>query len=209
MSFSNLFSALAHPGKHAKPVALGALCLGLAGFWCLRQWDSPAAGPASTSAKVLGGSVTVNTPDQPAVVGGPATDPMTDNLADRVASADPVADWMNGPIVQPERDLFFSRSLVLTPIPSKATPPIRPDDDTEQRKTAAFRLAAAELKLTSVVGGASGPGANAQPPTPPMALLNGRWVTTGDEVDGFKVVRIGPRLVIVERGGRRLEVRMK
>jgi hypothetical protein len=43
----------------------------------------------------------------------------------------------------------------------------------------------------------------------PKAMVNGKLVVEGDVVEGFRVLKIGPRGIIVERDGIRLEVLMK
>ena len=136
--------------------------------------------------------------------GGPG--PTLVTVPGSASAADPVAVWLDAPIILPTRDLFFSPSLVRPPPVARTPPSVQVDEEAEKRKTAAFRVAASDLKLTSVVGGSAAQSGNS---AAPMALLNGRWVAPGDEVDGFRVVRIESTAVVVERDGRKLEVRMK
>lgn len=73
-------------------------------------------------------------------------------------------------------------------------------DQQEQRQilTDNVRIAAEALTLQSTVTGAH-----------PGAMVNGQMVREGDDVAGFRVVKIGVRQVIVEREGVQLAVLMK
>jgi hypothetical protein len=72
-------------------------------------------------------------------------------------------------------------------------------DQQEQRQILIdnIRIAAESLKLDSTIMGAT-----------PGALVNGQLVREGSIVDGFRVLRIEPRQLIIEREGIKLAVMM-
>ena len=72
-------------------------------------------------------------------------------------------------------------------------------DQQEQRQVLIdnVRLAAESLKLESTILGAA-----------PAAMVNGQLVREGSVVDGFRVLKIEPRQLIVEREGVKLAVMM-
>jgi hypothetical protein len=61
-----------------------------------------------------------------------------------------------------------------------------------------LQLQAMQLRLQSTVMGAT-----------PRALLNGDMVREGDVVASFRVLKIEPRRIVVEREGIKLEIPMK
>jgi hypothetical protein len=201
---SELLKKVASGGQQGRVMLLAVLVVGATGFWYWRQVEG---GPAATAAGGLPASARNDTASSVAgepTSGGP--NPNQVPVSGSAAAPDPVAVWLDAPIILPTRDLFFSPSLVRPPPVARIPPSVQVDDEVEKRKTAAFRVAASDLKLTSVVGGSAAQSGNS---AAPMALLNGRWVAPGDEVDGFRVVRIESTAVVVERDGRKLEVRMK
>jgi hypothetical protein len=72
-------------------------------------------------------------------------------------------------------------------------------DQQEQRQILVdnVRIMAGELKLESIVMGAQ-----------PSAMVNGDVVHPGDDIAGFRVVRIEPRMLVIERQGVRLAILM-
>ena len=72
-------------------------------------------------------------------------------------------------------------------------------DQQEQRQILVdnIRIAAGTLKLQSTIMGAQ-----------PGAMVNGQMIREGDQVSGFRVVKIEPREMIVEQQGIKLAVSM-
>ena len=72
-------------------------------------------------------------------------------------------------------------------------------DQLEQRQILVdnIRIAAEALKLESTIVGAT-----------PGAIVNGRMVREGSNIDGFRVLKIGARQMVVEREGVKLAVTM-
>ncbi len=66
--------------------------------------------------------------------------------------------------------------------------PGQPVDD--KRQSTAVRKAAAELTLQSVITGSQ-----------PRAVINGQMLSPGQRIEGFVLVRIDERFVLVERDG--------
>jgi hypothetical protein len=70
--------------------------------------------------------------------------------------------------------------------------------DKRENLAANFRAEAGNLRLDSIMMGPS-----------PKAMINGKLVAEGDVVASFRVLKIEPRRIIVEREGIRLEILMK
>lgn len=61
-----------------------------------------------------------------------------------------------------------------------------------------FRQQAGKLRLQSTMAGAQ-----------PRAILNGKLLSEGSEIEGFRVIKIEARRVVLERQGLRFELAMK
>ena len=92
------------------------------------------------------------------------------------------------------RDLFALKHLAYVPTKDAITDQeaeksaAEPVDDKARFKTA--RQAAAELNLQSIVTGGQ-----------PRAVINGQMLALGQRIEGFALVRIAERFVLVERDG--------
>ena len=149
------------------------------------------------------------------VIGNAADKPAVSAKAAN-ARADVLAAWMAQPIPVPQQDLF---AVNLTYFPNdvsaasndatKADSEEIVDPQTKLERAEAdqkrhravvienVRQQAEKLDLQSIVRGAN-----------PQAMINGRMVGEGDVVAEFRVLKIEPRKVIVEREGVKLSIAM-
>jgi len=102
-----------------------------------------------------------------------------------------------------QRDLFAIQADLFTPDP-EATKVKNPQDQTQAQPVDAQALHRAEiaeqaerLKLQSTILGES-----------PRAMINSTLLAPGQQIEGFAVVRIESRRVLVERGGVLIELKM-
>lgn len=127
-------------------------------------------------------------------------------------------EWLKAPVQGAKRNLFALRfDYYPKDASANATPVSRTlKDDTfwdqlaksmhvvaDQRKERQIlvqnlRERAQDLRLQSIVMS-----------TPRKALINDQLVSEDDSVEGFRIVRIEPRRIIVEREGIKLEILMK
>ena len=149
------------------------------------------------------------------VMGTTSDKPAVDTKA-AGARADVLTAWMAQPIPAPRQDLF-AVNLTYFPNDVSAAPNGTPateseelvDEQTKLERAQAdqkrhravvienVRQQAESLNLQSIVRGAN-----------PQAMINGRMVGVGDVVAEFRVLKIEPRSVIVEREGVRLSIAM-
>jgi hypothetical protein len=66
---------------------------------------------------------------------------------------------------------------------------------TEEQRQAAVLTAAAQLRLQSIIEGPE-----------PQVILNGRRLLPGQDTDGFTLVRVEPRAVVLEKDGVRVRL---
>ena len=195
-----------------KATVLGVLVAVLAFMWVRVLVGS---GPASASANVTGGSTgsafAATTPDGVRAPGGRQT-----------AAAAALQEWARDHAVVPlTRNLFVTGydAFPLDGGRTTATAPTEPtvrvergdgfwdqlaksmadraDQIKEHRaRVENIRSQAAKLRVQSTLMGAS-----------PKALVNGELVGVGDVVASFRVSKIEPRRIVVEREGIKLEIR--
>ena len=128
-----------------------------------------------------------------------------------------LAEWVKSPIAPIGRNLFAVKLDYYPQDGSRSDSTLRaPTGDgfwdklaksmaskADQRKERQIlienlQLQAMQLRLQSTVMGAT-----------PRALLNGDMVREGDVVASFRVLKIEPRRIVVEREGIKLEIPMK
>lgn len=119
--------------------------------------------------------------------------------------------WLQAPITLSRRNMFAVRLDYFPPDSTQAaaapadglwdqlakSKAARADEkDARRILVANLQAEASKLKLqsTMMVSGA------------PRALVNGSWLAEGDNVNGFRVLRIEARRIVVEREGVKLEV---
>lgn len=202
--------------ERRKWITLATLTAVLGGIWLLRgsTGSRPASAAASSkAAEVVASSASSSRPSSPAR--SLATDP---------AATAAVLQWLSEPSVMPDRDPFALRAdfyrTLSTPVAVEAIQhePMfwerlekslaRATDERRRQEILLDNLQreAARLRLQTTVMGAA-----------PTALIDGRLVREGDVIavgEGpsradFRVLRIEPRKVIVEREGIRLEIVMQ
>ena len=127
----------------------------------------------------------------------------------RAPSSNPVLDWLAEPRRPVDRNLFavhldyYARAADHGGVADSSEDPEKSAseaaDQNRERQILLENLQtqAAKLKLQTTVMG----------PTP-SALVNGELVRAGDTVEGFKVVKIEPRRIVVEQDGVVLEIGM-
>jgi hypothetical protein len=195
-------SAREEPGKAA---LLGALIVVLLVLWARVASDAtPRPARASVAAKP--------TPARARSVVPPAAAPAP-------AVANVWQDWVASPINPLARNLFaidwtcFPQDTSQSPAPTSQpaadaasdsedplakSQAIRADQENKRRVLLDYlRQQAGQLRLHSILVGAQ-----------PKALINDELVREGDVVASFRVLKIEPRRVIIEREGIRLEVQM-
>jgi hypothetical protein len=191
----------AEPRKAGVLVAL-ALVMGMTAWRLFLR--SP--GPSEASARAVGAA------SGPAGLarGETASRPLS------AASAQQLREWVSKPLVLSERNLFavnldyFKRDDASLPTVSDAhegfwetlekSLAARADQEKARSILAdnVRRLASKlELQSTVVVNGA------------PKALVNGTLLEEGETIEGFRLIRIEARKIVVEREGIRLEVSFK
>ena len=133
-----------------------------------------------------------------------STTPIT-TAAEAVVAAEAAA--LARPVIDVElterldRDLFALNPALFTPINDGDSEEVeeksgaKPSD--EMSRPLAIRTEAAELKLATTMLGSR-----------PRALINGQVLSVGDTVDGFKLLRILHRKVVVEKNGIRVLIEM-
>jgi hypothetical protein len=183
---------------------LGVLVLVLVGIWLYRM-ASGNGGPV----KVIAAA----TPSAAPKVGGRVTSDTSGS--DEAAVA--LSEWLETPIAPLGRNLF---AIKLDYYPQDGSAPkhaLRPPigngfwdelaksmtsqaDQKRERQILVenIRLQAAQLRLETILMGAK-----------PRALINGQLIGEGGVVASFRVLKIEPRRIIVEREGIKLEILMK
>jgi hypothetical protein len=136
-----------------------------------------------------------------------------------VSATRQLLEWTRQPVIPTTRNLFALDLERFRRDTAAAVPDVRPEGPQDgfweqvEKSMAAradqekareifvenVRLAASRLELQSTVMSEGSP----------KALVNGTLVREGETVDGFKVVRIEAKRIIVEREGVRLEVSFK
>jgi hypothetical protein len=171
-------------------------------FMWFRLFGGSSAGPAAAAANVIGARSSF----------GPTGDlPRSGN---RAGSTQSFQEWSQAAVAPLSRNLF---AINYDFFPQDGTKPqtlrafhgngfwdqiaksmtVRADQKREREVLLEnLRLQAAQLKVQSTVMGAS-----------PRALINGELVGVGDVVASFRVSKIEPRRIVVEREGIKLELR--
>jgi hypothetical protein len=190
----------------AEPRKAGALVI-LAAAMVVTVWrlffSSP--GPSDANARGIAGAAPAGL--APAL---PVSAPQS------AVAAQQLREWTRRPVMLPERNLFainldyFKRDEVSAPAVSDAqegfweTVEKSLASRADQEKARSIlaenvrRLASKlELQSTVVVNGA------------PKALVNGTLLEEGETIEGFRLIRIEARKIVVEREGIRLEVGFK
>lgn len=125
-----------------------------------------------------------------------------------------LARWLNQPAQPISRNLFATR-LDFFPTDNtsvaqnsasgdfwsqlgKSIAQATDEENKRENLKESFRQQAGKLRLQSTMAGAQ-----------PRAMLNGKLVSEGNEVEGFRVIRIDTRRVVLERQGFRFELTMK
>lgn len=192
-------------GQDPRKVAILGTLIALLGLLIVRQITN--AGPV---AQASGAARTAAPAD-----GAPA-DPGRENRASAATAGDPdgpVGRWLASAPTPLSRNPFLVK---LDLFPPDVTRPQLPEesggfwdevakslldhaDQQERKQELLSRLQehAKALRVTSVLMGPK-----------PRAVINGELVGEGDVVAGFRVLEIGPRRVVIEREGIRLEVTM-
>jgi hypothetical protein len=126
-------------------------------------------------------------------------------------------DWMNEPVRPLSRNLFAVK-LEYFPVDGSRAPlgakgsadgefwgqlekslMLQADQrDKHENLLSNYRTEAGKLRLDSIMWGSQ-----------PKAMIDGKLVAEGDVVASFRVLKIEPRRIIVEREGIRLEIQMK
>jgi hypothetical protein len=190
-----------------KAGVLGVLALVMAGLWgkaLVHPDPSPAAAAAAAAAHASTGATS----------SAARSSVPTDNARRPVA---PRTSWTTVKLAPADRNLFLvdydrfeksgkstasaapaQQSADSAAAPAKSGP--TPADLNKERQilVANLQTQAAQLKLQTTVMGPS-----------PKALVNGTLVGEGDTVASFRVVKITPRGMVIEREGIKLEVQMK
>jgi len=184
-----------------KATVLAVLLVVMVFMW-FRLFGGSSAGPSTASANVVGARSAF----------GPAGDlPRSGN---RTGSLQSFQEWSQAAVAPLSRNLF---AINYDFFPQDGTKPqalrafhgngfwdqiaksmtVRADQKREREVLLEnLRLQAAQLKVQSTVMGAS-----------PRALINGELVGVGDVVASFRVSKIEPRRIVVEREGIKLELR--
>jgi hypothetical protein len=189
-----------------KASVLGVLVLVLGGMW-VRLAMSGATSPAKASASIANPAAISNAKNKGLSAKARATSANT---------ADALSEWLAKPITPISRNLFAVRidnfplatgksgldsgTAQQTFWDALAKSVSNHADQMEKRQNliANLRTQASQMELQSIVMGAK-----------PKALVDGELVGEGDVVASFRVLKIEPRRIIVEREGIRLEILMK
>jgi hypothetical protein len=126
-------------------------------------------------------------------------------------------EWLSEPVKPPTRNIFAVKLEYFPSDGSRPTQAVRTARDGEfwgklekslthqadqrdkrENLLANFRTEAGKLRLDSTIMGQQ-----------PKALIDGKLVAEGEVVAGFRVLKIEPRRIRVEREGIRLEIQMK
>jgi hypothetical protein len=199
-SNSSISDALRAARSDPAKVGVLVVLLAILGFMVFRQVTvAPATASASSE-----------NPPAPASDANPA--------AGREAnkpSVSPVSEWLSQPPRPLSRNLFDVK-LDLFPTDQPAVAGFIPDGpriwdeiakslldhaDQQERKQemlTALQAQASALQVTSVMMGPK-----------PRAVIHGELVGEGDVVQQFRVLKIEPRRIVVERDGTRLEINIK
>lgn len=157
------------------------------------------AGPAQASASP--------SPANPAATPGNAGPQMNRTLR-------ALEGWLNGPIAPTERNLFlmkldyFPAEASATATQAAAEKDGNSDDAAKSQAAAADLEKARRILEANIKAQASRLDLQSTVMTngSPRALVNGMMVGEGDTIEGFRVVRIEARGIVVEREGVKLEV---
>jgi len=201
-SVERLIQAIKSDPKRS--VVLIVLVLVLVGIWLSRKAEG--TGPTVAVASNVADPI--------------KTKPRVDRTSDSPEARDHAAalvEWIRQPIVPLNRNLFAVKLDFYAQDGTKTKSTLRaPTGDgfwddlaksmtsqADQKKERQFlvenlRLEAVQLRLQSIMMG-----------VPPKALINGQLVMEGSVVASFRVLKIEPRRIIVEREGIKLELLMK
>ncbi len=181
------------PALKCDPGRIG-LIFGMLAVIVMLLLRSESNGPASATASPI--PVQAPTPSIPT------------DLPPAVVSA-PVLNWLSQPIRPVERNLFvvptkyYTRKMADAGIsesyedPAKSVQPATDQNKELQALMENLQSQASLLKLQSTMMGPI-----------PCAMVNGELVKEGDTINGFKVVKIEPRRMMVERENSVLEIEM-
>jgi hypothetical protein len=184
-----------------KASVLGVLLVVMVVMW-FRLFGGSSAGPAAAAATVSGARASFGTVGEL---------PRSNN---RPGSLQSFQEWAAAPVAPLSRNLFAINYDFFPQDGSKPQPlrtfhgngfwdqvaksmTVRADQKREREVLLEnLRLQAAQLKVQSTVMSAT-----------PKALINGELVGVGDVVASFRVSKIEPRRIVVEREGIKLELR--
>jgi hypothetical protein len=190
-AFSNFERAIAAVKADSKRASILCVLVIVLGIFWVRAIGS-VAGPSKASAAGLAPAVS------------PAATPAPAGAIPRAYQL--LRDWAKGPIEPVSRNLFY---INYDAFPSDGSGKGKEksiekseawasDYQNRREKVQAFMNDAEDLRLQSILMGQE-----------PKALLEGRLVREGDVVANFRVLKIEPRSVIVERENIRLEIKLK
>lgn len=212
-----LAAARAQPKKAG---VVGVLALTLLIMWA-RMLLTPSGGPATA-----GGAIAKVAPQQSGNSRG-AIDPSEAALTvlathatarpDTVTADQRLRDWLAEPIGPISRNLFAVKLDYFPPDPSRAPEVVKSAIDGEfwgrlekslmlqadqrgkrENLAASYAAEVGKMRLDSIMMGPV-----------PKAMIDGKLRTEGDFAAGFRVLKIEPRRIMLEREGIRLEIQMK
>ena len=187
--FEKIRSVISHdPKRNGLLAGLGIIMLVLWGRLLLN-------GPASATASLIRRSVAaISEPPIP---------------TSHASTSNPVLDWLGKPRGIVDRNLFAihldyyaraddRKSIADGNDDATTTPTAEADQKREQQILLEnLQTQAAKLKLQTTLMGDT-----------PRAMVNGQLVQAGDAVEGFKVVKIEARQIVVQQDGVTLEISM-
>ena len=175
------------------------------------------AGGAGGPSRAVGGTVKAAAPGSTSAATLSAAAAPSVRAAQPSKSRGRLQQWLAEPVRPVTRNLFAVRLEYYPPDGSRPGQGIRTARDGEfwgllekslslqadqrdkrQNLLANFRTEAGKLRLDSTIMGPQ-----------PKALIDGKLVAEGDVVAGFRVLKIEPRRITIEREGIRLEIQMK
>jgi hypothetical protein len=217
----NIFDKLAATvrAQPKKASVVGLLAMTLLIMWA-RMLLTPNGGPASA-----GGAIAKLAQQSGNGHGaGDASDPAMAVLATRTSTRPDAAaadrrlrDWLVEPIGPISRNLFVVKLDYFPPDPSRAPQAVKSAIDGEfwgrlekslmlqadqrgkrENLVASYTAEAGRMRLDSIIMGPV-----------PKAMIDGKLLNEGDIAAGFRVLKIEPRRIMLEREGIRLEIQMK
>jgi hypothetical protein len=217
----NLFEKLAAAARAQpkKAGVVGVLALTLLIMWA-RMLLTPNGGPASAGgaiAKVAQQSGNGHGEIDPSEAASAVLPTRATGRPDAVEVDRRLRDWLDEPIGPISRNLFTVRLDYFPPDPSRAPEAVKSAIDGEfwgrlekslmlqadqrgkrENLAASFAAEAGKMRLDSIIMGPV-----------PKAMIDGKLRTEGDIAAGFRVLKIEPRRIMIEREGIRLEIQMK